>query len=81
MKTFVQEVQEAVVHEDHEVTKDEAVKLYEADTGELCGAANRIRQQCASPVTSVCSVINARQGGCSENCSYCAQSSHWSTSC
>ena len=81
MKTFVQEVQEAIIHERHEVTKGEALRLYEADTAELCGAANHIRQCCCSPVTSVCSVINARQGGCSENCSYCAQSAHWRTSC
>ena len=81
MKTFVQQVQDAIIHESHEVTKDEALKLYEADSHELCAAANRIRQCCCSPVTSVCSVINARQGGCSENCSYCAQSAHWSTSC
>ena len=81
MKTFVQELEDAIIYESHEVTKDEALKLYEAHSHELCGAANRIRQQCASPVTSVCSVINARQGGCSENCTYCAQSSHWSTSC
>ena len=81
MNTFVQQIEDAIIHGGHEVTKDEALKLYDEDSHELCQAANRIRQQCASPVTSVCSVINARQGGCSENCSYCAQSSHWSTSC
>ena len=81
MKTFVHQMQEAVVHESHEVTKDEALKLYEAGADELCQAANRIRQCCCSSVSSVCSVINARQGGCSENCSYCAQSAHWRTSC
>lgn len=58
------------------------MELYKAGPAQkLFDAADRIRASCCSRTTSICSIINAKQGNCSENCSYCAQSSSWKTSC
>lgn len=47
-----------------------------ADILQLCEAANRIRQACCGNVVDLCSIINVKSGNCSENCSFCSQSSH-----
>lgn len=40
---------------------------------------DRIRQTFNGNKVDLCSVINARSGGCSEDCSFCSQSVHFST--
>jgi biotin synthase len=42
----------------------------------LCEAADRVRQACCGNVVDLCSIVNVKSGNCSENCSFCAQSSH-----
>ncbi len=42
----------------------------------LCEAANLIRQACCGDTVDLCSIVNVKSGGCSENCSFCAQSAH-----
>lgn len=42
----------------------------------LCQAADRVRQACCGNVVDLCSIINVKSGGCSENCSFCSQSVH-----
>jgi biotin synthase len=42
----------------------------------LCAAANEVRQACCGDVVDLCSIVNVKSGGCSENCSFCAQSAH-----
>ncbi len=44
---------------------------------ELCRAADGLRQFFHGPAFDLCSIINARSGRCSEDCRYCAQSSHY----
>jgi len=44
---------------------------------DLCQAADRLRQFFHGPAFDLCSIINARSGRCSEDCRYCAQSSHY----
>lgn len=82
MTTTISKLENKICTEKYEITKDEALMLYESSaTEELCKAANRIRQACCSGKSTICSIINAKQGGCSENCRYCAQSVHWKTPC
>jgi biotin synthase len=51
-----------------------------ADLWDLFAAANRIRERFRGQTVDICSIVNAKSGACSEDCAYCAQSVHHSTS-
>ncbi len=51
-----------------------------ADLWDLISAANRVRDKHRGPMVDICSIVNAKSGACSEDCAYCAQSVHHSTS-
>src|SRR5450432_3573397 len=50
-----------------------------ADIFDLMAWANRIRERFKGNKIHLCSIVNAKAGACSENCSFCAQSSHYQT--
>lgn len=50
-----------------------------AEIIDLVALANRIREQECGPQMHLCSLINAKSGRCSEDCAFCAQSSHYHT--
>jgi biotin synthase len=50
-----------------------------ADIFDLMAWANRIREQFKGNKIHLCSIVNAKAGACSENCSFCAQSSFYQT--
>src|SRR5688500_17801757 len=50
-----------------------------ADIFDLMAWANRIREHFKGNKIHLCSIVNAKAGGCSENCSFCAQSSFHQT--
>ena len=52
-----------------------AKKLLNVPLNELCRAANEVRENRCGTAFDLCSIINAKSGLCSENCSFCAQSS------
>lgn len=49
------------------------------DRWDLLAAANRVRLHHRGNRADLCSIINAKSGSCGEDCSFCAQSSHYST--
>src|SRR5438309_2953999 len=61
----------------------EALPLFElensADIFDLLSWANRIRESFKGNKVHLCSIVNAKAGGCSENCSFCAQSAAYNT--
>ncbi len=57
-----------------EVSLGEAVELSDCELEELCSAAGEIRRKFLGGNFSTCSIMNAKSGGCSENCKWCAQS-------
>ena len=63
-----------------QITKEEALELYNQPLEELCATANKIRSHFCSNTFDICTIINAKSGSCSENCKFCSQSSFNCTS-
>ena len=65
------------------LTRDEARWLFNlesaADIFDLLSWANRLREHFKGNKVHLCSIVNAKAGACSENCSFCAQSSFHQT--
>jgi biotin synthase len=63
--------------------RDEALWLFDlesaADIFDLLSWANRLREHFKGNKVHLCSIVNAKAGACSENCSFCAQSSFHQT--
>jgi biotin synthase len=63
--------------------REEAQWLFElessADIYDLLSWANRVREHFKGNKIHLCSIVNAKAGACSENCSFCAQSSFYQT--
>ena len=59
-----------------QIVKEEALFLYGQPLLELCESANTIRQHFCANQFDICTIINAKSGGCSENCKFCAQSAY-----
>jgi len=65
------------------ITREEATELFELETSadilDLLAWANRIREKFKGNKIHLCSIVNAKAGACSENCSFCSQSSFYQT--
>jgi biotin synthase len=65
------------------ISRSEALWLFNlegsADILDLLSWANRIRERYKGNKIHLCSIVNAKAGACSENCSFCAQSSFYQT--
>lgn len=57
------------------LSKEELLNLYNMDLDELL----KISSKYVKETVEFCSIVNARNGKCSQNCKYCAQSSHYRT--
>ncbi len=57
---------------------DEALALVQQyNTAELLQAADELRYKLHNNRLDLCSIVNAKSGKCSEDCKFCAQSSHY----
>jgi biotin synthase len=62
----------------HKLDFGEALDLASAaDPAELYQAADELRQRLHKNSLDLCSIVNAKSGKCSEDCKFCAQSSHY----
>jgi len=65
------------------IEREEALWLFNLESGadifDLMAWANRIRERFKGNKIHLCSIVNAKAGACSENCSFCAQSSFYQT--
>lgn len=63
--------------------RDEALWLLgleaSADIFDLLSWSNRVREQFKGNKVHLCSIVNAKAGGCSEDCKFCAQSAFYQT--
>ncbi|KAL4992820.1 hypothetical protein BDW68DRAFT_148916 [Aspergillus falconensis] len=61
-------------------TRDEVQQIYETSLNQLTYAAAAVHRRFHDPsAIQMCTLMNIKTGGCSEDCSYCAQSSRYST--
>jgi biotin synthase len=71
------------VLEGGEISRDEGSWLFKltnpADIYDLLSWANRIREHFKGNKIHLCSIVNVKAGGCSENCRFCAQSASYQT--
>ena len=65
------------------ITREEGNWLFQldstADIFTLLSWANRIREHYKGNKVHLCSIVNVKAGGCSENCKFCAQSAAYQT--
>jgi biotin synthase len=67
----------------NDLSFDEAVELLQRndiDPFELFAQANRVRAAHFGRHVHLCSIVNAKMGGCPEDCSFCAQAARYHTS-
>lgn len=61
------------------VTKEDIFLIMNCDLEKLEEMARAIRNKFIGKKFDLCTIINGKSGKCSENCKFCAQSSHYST--
>jgi biotin synthase len=65
------------------ITREQAASLFQlrgsADIHDLLAGANRIREHFKGNEVHLCSIVNAKAGGCPEDCRFCAQSAFYQT--
>ncbi len=82
MNNFIQDIEKKIINKNYKITKEEALCLFETENAkDLFASAERIRKAFCPNKSSVCSVINAKSGSCSEDCTFCAQAKKWHTDC
>jgi len=76
---FVQTLKTKIIVDGYQTTKNDLLQLEETPLEELCLAADELRKHFCNTAFDICTIINGKSGQCSENCKYCAQSSHYTT--
>lgn len=70
------------VHAGQALTTDQGMVILKAQGAELTSlmaGAHHLKEAAFGRQVFLCSIINAKSGRCSENCAFCAQSSHYRT--
>lgn len=63
----------------YEITKEEALELYDAPLDELRESASKITSHFFKEAIELCCISNGKCGKCSENCKFCSQSRYYNT--
>jgi len=76
--SFINNMKNKVIN-GYKITKEEALLLHDSPLDDLLSSANEIRETLCKDSFDICTIINGKSGNCSEDCKYCAQSSHYHT--
>ena len=82
---FISHLKNKIINEKYDITHEEAIFLSKIPNDDietlnlLFEAANQIREKFCGENFDLCTIINAKSGKCSENCKFCAQSTHFKT--
>ncbi len=82
MRDFIREMESKAI-DGGRLSYEEGCRLMSAegpDIMDLISTANRVRLHYFGDRINLCSIINAKSGACSENCSFCSQSAYHGTS-
>jgi len=74
---MLKSLEDKVLKGEH-ISREEALYIAEvsgSEIFELFASANKIRNHSKGNSVGLCSIVNAKSGACSEDCSFCAQSS------
>lgn len=63
----------------YEITKEEALELYDSPLDELKKSASKITSHFFKEAIELCCISNGKCGKCSENCKFCSQSRYYNT--
>ena len=78
---FIDKLKEKAIKKKN-INASEALDLFVEGTGSpyrVMAAASEIREHFKGKEIILCGITNAKSGNCSEDCKFCAQSSHYST--
>lgn len=70
---MIQSLTEKVLREEP-LTRDEALALYDEDLSRLAAAATTIRARFLGESFDLCTIVDGKNGRCTEDCAFCVQS-------
>lgn len=81
MNKFIEDLETKILSGQY-ITFEEAMQLANIEDDhviDLCESAGRIQEFFCGREIDLCTIMNAKSGECSEDCKFCAQSSHYKT--
>lgn len=81
MEKFIKGLEKDILN-GKDIGFEDAIKLVNIEdkfVEALCESANNIKQKFCGDEIDLCTIMNAKSGACSEDCKFCAQSSHYKT--
>lgn len=81
MKEYIKDLEEKILSGEN-ITFKETIKIANMNdtyVSDLCESARKIQEFFCGKEIDLCTIMNAKSGECSEDCKFCAQSSHYKT--
>ena len=81
MKEYIKDLENKILSGEN-ITFKETMKLSNMDDryiDDLCESATKIQEFFCGREIDLCTIMNAKSGECTEDCKFCAQSSHYKT--